>query len=791
MDLPALKSRLVQRAVPRLILIQGDEEPAPFRALTLMFADLDEALDCRLEVIRIGGGPGAGADLLAWLREVSKGEVGEPGRPGWLLLDRKGALLASGASVPSSERLQEALALAGLEGPSAVLNRFIAQEPDHAEALRDLLQVQRGHLRARLSRIPKDGAVELDPITDQRIWGRLAVLINKLMDLGDWMPLGLCLEGLLPPGLPERNSPCMLALYRKQRPRIQNLVRRYPENTTLWLDLRRMDRVLDLVPPMREWREVALEIPPGTSPRSMNAHALGRALTTDARETGDWSLAYHALAQLWPPVRAQLRLSTLVRLGEERREPRPDELAQVVHQDREVAWNLLLEPLVESMIRTHHEGEIPGLLKTLDASWIGLELPSRLRSLARRLGRADLLPTWLVSLQAPDPALPVEGLLGVEWRVFFQGALDEGRMRACEGCLAWHGLVVPFVPSSKAWRKRLGWKEDGTHWALVDSEGHVWLEGRGFPEAEAFEASLQEARIPFADQMLQNRMLQSPGRIRWLAEWAQVHVTRSIACGPTAMDLHGKDVSASKETGEQARLRMIECWKAYLQAVVSLLSDPAGTHPDLLTLAAPYGFSRRLLSAGLELPSRDDGHESSVAWTDGDLERQVLALLENHLRRRPSDPALWDLWVEVQPWSTGFPVEMLARWRQSPMSAPGSWPSADLLLSLSLSLKRKGDWRGLLDLLNPRWAIVYGTVPSPGPRAVGAPQASSAPWNGRLTRLMLEALVRLGRIGEAEERVVLLKGKGEVLEDALGLKVVAESAGAGEWARRSLGAWVH
>ena len=408
----------------------------------------------------------------------------------WVLLGRDGSAMTFGQALPTPEALVQTLEAAGERNLVAELQLFLKGHPDHLEARRDLILALRHRLDLRLQAHPAPSSQDLSPALDQKVWGAIAGQLDFLLRED---ALG-CLEGgldsLLPPGAPERSSPSMKALYRRHRPGIAALLQRLPESRTPWFDLLRMDQVLgeDLLLPTLE--HLTLFTSPFHDLR-LPFPQLGERIQTEARRTGDWRSALPILRLLWDRAALnELTFSFVTGIGPERRKPTPGELKQSDAQDREVTWTRLLVPLIEAMMRTETEGEVPALLASLDGSWAPLGLEARALKLAQSLGRPDLGPRWASATRTLPPRIPREGMLSGEFRIFYQHQQQRQSQKPQEWAYGGRGYTRPFrqegiglemleVPAT--WKARLGWRDGEPHWAAVDRGGQIVLQGEHLP----------------------------------------------------------------------------------------------------------------------------------------------------------------------------------------------------------------------------------------------------------------------------------------------------------------------
>lgn len=771
-DHGSLKARFERTQVPRLLIFCGPTPTSEARAVARAAADLDEFLDRGVEVLVVKEGPGEASDEASWLRErAGLGPEGD-GSTRWVLLDSKGRVLESAPGLPPVEGLVPKLLLAGERSRVEELRAFLRQHPDHAEAQRDLLVALRRRTLARVRQSAPPEGRDLDPEVDERVWGAFAQVADRLMSRGQWALFDLSLDGLLPATLPEKASPRMVTLYRKHRPSFLEAVRNLPGNTHLWLNLLRMELVLGRPLPLGDVGDVPILPQPGGSLGSLDHLSLGRAITKVARTSQDWRAAKPLLAQLWwRGARPHLHTSFVLGIGPEGRSPTDSERARIATEDRENLWQAVLGPLVEALVRTGEAGAVPGVLASLDASWAALGLGGKLEGLARHLGRPDLIRPWLTCLAGLPEGVPVEGMLGLEFRIFHEGQDPRLDLGSYPWTFLEAGVEMMMIPVPGPWRARLGWDGRTPKWALVDHEGNVRLAGDHLPQARALRGVFEQGAGETWAQRVETFLRKNPSHLSGLAAWARVQAGKA-----RAFQERRRGEPPGSPEAERLAMGEMESWEAYLRALSHLLDQPLGSHPDLLERITPHGL--RDLGAG------GGGPEDAppVAVPTASLHR-VLTSLEGLLHQRPGDQAVWGIWLELEPWSTRRPSDLLADLTPSPGRSAEVWPPEPLLHRLARSEQGRGDWLGVVSLLEPRWrAWMERRREGPAGPAQGA--GSRPPgWSGRLTQVLLEAELHLGRLIEAGQILDGLDEFGERLDDPRGALQLATTLGHEAWAR--------
>jgi hypothetical protein len=694
-----------------------------------------------------------------------------PGPAAWVLLDGQGELLAADGSLPEAEALAQILEAAGLRSPVRVLQAFLGAHPDHAEARLDLVRALRPRLRARLAELEPG---ELAPDTDARIWGPMAQELDLLFRTADWSSLGLNLDrDLQLKDRPERFSPAMRALYRRHLPQLQADLLRCPQNPPVWFNLLRMDQVLGeqtllatlaAVPWFQVRPTEAAQLPYGP---------MAQALHREAVRTGAWRQAMTVELALWRQlVRPKLCFFGKAGLlppgaGPEARQP-------WLLAERETIWSQLLAPLIEAMVRAGAEGEVPGLLGELDASWGGIAWPNRFQRLARTLGRPDLARVWLAAVRQSAPEGVLERLPGWDRVLLVQGqpqapkepgAAPPPTRAAYARPFRRLGMTLGLQLAPPAWRRLLGWNGTQPRWALVDGQGQILLQGEQLPAPEPLMADYRARGLPVdLDQVLTFRQ-DHPEHLGALA--AEVRIRGVIASA------HRAERWASA-TSERLGGAETEAWQAYVRAMESLLQDPMGTCPGLLR------------TAQVQVPGPDAWEAEAGSQGLDALAARLLPRLEADLARRPSGQELWWLWLAFAPYQGRSMAALLEAMAPSPVTPSGAWPSHGILAAGAASLRNAERWQEVVDLLQPRWRERAAAFQQQQARP-GARYGFSLDWSWELTRPLLEALLHLGQTQDADAILEALDAAGGRRPGAQALRPLCDLArelGLDSWARR-------
>ncbi|MDR0498997.1 MAG: hypothetical protein LBH03_04600 [Holophagales bacterium] len=95
----------------------------------------------------------------------------------WAALDLENKLIISGVKTPGASEFDKMLEQRGVRSPLRQVRDFLRENPDHIDAMTDLLK----EVRCRALHImPPDATEDLDTKTDLRIWGVLAAETDRV-----------------------------------------------------------------------------------------------------------------------------------------------------------------------------------------------------------------------------------------------------------------------------------------------------------------------------------------------------------------------------------------------------------------------------------------------------------------------------------------------------------------------------------------------------------------------------------------------------------------------------------
>jgi hypothetical protein len=332
--------------------------------------------------------------------------------------------------------------------------------------------------------------------------------------------------------------------------------------------------------------------------------------------------------------------------------------------------------------------------------------------------KKNRLGTWLV--------LEDEG---AAWGATIRAALDDD-------ALVTLNLPLKVVSGGKkpdalaaTLRDRYGWAK-GAHWALVDAKGFVLVERSTQPTVPGLVSATEQAGVKSRTQELEEFLKQNPDHLE--AQGALLKELVNIANRRTRKalgNLPEKLVGAQPVPTEPPRQLDAEAdlkiWSTVVLRLGQLLQGAwreAAVYPAVAIMASTAEHSPSMAAL--------------LTHYKGDM--------EDALRRRPTGPELWYLWLAASSKCGGWSLASLLQSLQPlPGIVPGEWPPAMALNEFVKDAKGRGDWSAIRGVLEPR----LENLRTDGFRASG-----EGLWNSVISPL-LEALVSLGDIPAADQLI--------------------------------------
>jgi hypothetical protein len=352
-----------------------EDEGAAWGAMALTALDEDILMTLNLPLRVVAGGKQADA-LAASLRERFSWIKGAH----WALVDAKGRILVEGSSPPTTSGFTAAAEQAGVRSRAQELEAFLRQNPDHLEAQMALLlervTVANRRTRKIFGNPPSSPSTSqpdspeptrmLDPESDLKIWSAVVQQLDRLFQ-GAWREAGYQAGLAISISAAER-SPSMIAVLTRHRGDIEEALRQRPNAVDPWLVWLGASKKCGWpLSPLLQ----SLQPLPGTMPGEWPPMMALTTFIKDAKARRDWIAIREVLEARWE----HLKTST-------------DSL------NGEGWWDLLLSPLLESLISLWEVGAADLLMNEAVATEGSSELPGKARDLATRLKRPDLATRW-------------------------------------------------------------------------------------------------------------------------------------------------------------------------------------------------------------------------------------------------------------------------------------------------------------------------------------------------------------------------------------------------------------
>lgn len=347
-------------------------------------------------------GGGAERELVAELRL--------PPGPRWLLLGRRGQLLAQGEGLPDAAAFAQQLRQAGFRDPVKELQGYLKANPDSVEAHERLLALlrQRGeratqrfmglqvpsprdfldrgdlegyrHAREALPQADLSKAKALDPVQDLEAWSAFVQEFDAVFRSGQWREMDLAWTR---EGRPlDAASPSLQALYRRWQPSVEEALRRQPELEPfwdLWIWMSEAQGGRPLAPLL-----ASIKPSPLTARSQWPPDRAAQALRAAAHSPEDWRILKARYQAQWEDEPQVLR-EPAAEAG-----ATPEVQSALLDQD----WNEVLAPLLECCLRGGDPHQAEAFLdEALEASrWA--PLAERGAALAQRCGDKALAARW-------------------------------------------------------------------------------------------------------------------------------------------------------------------------------------------------------------------------------------------------------------------------------------------------------------------------------------------------------------------------------------------------------------
>lgn len=319
--------------------------------------------------------------------------------------------------------------------------------------------------------------------------------------------------------------------------------------------------------------------------------------------------------------------------------------------------------------------------------------------------------------------------------------------------------VQDLDPGSKVGREAarlLGWGPARPHWALLGPDRRVHAEGVEAPTAASLAEAYRASGLRTRAGLLRDFLREHPGHreaqaqllldLRGIGEKRMARLPEASTGAPGAASSKPTTAPDLPEDLDRAAWgEYADRFEAYLREDAWLDADPDASSP--LALAA-------------QLP---DGAERSPRLRR--LAGSLIGLVEDRLRRKPSDDRRWAVWLSFRATAgRGRPSEVLAG--LPPLPGSRRWPPAAALEAYVADARESGDWRMVEPVLQSTYDETMEFVQAL--QTAGAEDAGGQPrmgasfgyggWTGE-TALLVEAKLRLGKEAEADRLVEAVLGR--------------------------------
>jgi hypothetical protein len=650
-------------------------------------------------------------------------------------------LIVTGVQTPSAKEFEQMLDQRGIKSPLRQVRDFLRENPDHIDAMTDLLTEVR---RRALHVMPQDATEDLDTEADLRTWGVLAAETDRVFS-GNWLGIEL---GLFRPdkSQPERVSNLMKASFRKHIPKVESALRLVPVDSDLWniwawmassLPDYKWGDFVNIFEPVvfrRDHNSNVVSIPSSEACVWIVAKALGEkdwATMIKFAPIAKWCRQHSGTAKTeWLPGGDFAWMS----FGYEPIEGYPIKSAYV--------------PLLEALLRT---GDIDGANAVFDEMLFRLDKNGTIAAgVARSVGMEDLAAIWekgepfnkVLFEPKPEPWFLVLAPPNAEGGAYMQQLI---------------GVIFKLPPSSSFTQTHigsqehvaLGWKiEDGNGWALISADGHLLAKDSGIPSLEDVQAIFDRFNIKSQLEIYKKYMADhgSSPQLELLAAF-EIYKNR-------------REIAASTDGSQDENSIAEFAW--YLNKVMR-------EHPGALAY----------------LPSIWSASHNEVLTS---LSKQMLANIELLLLNKPSTVTLWNQWIfwkniEGSERSLESMVESV---KLSPLAKAGTVPPSSVIDYYFEDCKRNGSWNKVIGLLKTAWDREFLRLDTNMGYSYSG--INKGTLGDRLGVPLIEAYLQDGRPNEANEIFNAVLGIGGKFTDISKIAALAKEKGqerlAREWGER-------
>ena len=629
-------------------------------------------------------------DFERWFRQ----HYGLSNSARWGALDMKNNLIVSGIQTPETKEFDQMLERQGIKTPARQLRDFLRENPDHIDAMTDLLNEVR---RRALHVMPSSSSEDLDTETDLRTWAVLANETDKAFS-GSWVGIDINFFRL-DQEQPERHSKLMRDVFRKHISKVEMTVREQPLNGTLWNIWAWMARSS----PEYNWKLFVSTIEPVRFPYSNISHYLPPPevcawLVEESKNKSDWEtvIKYAVIARQfsghsagrtrveWVPGGAYSAFAS----DTNHIKDYPAKSAYAPHLEALLKLGRVDEAndVYDEMIRIEGKEDHYAKMVVIDGKSERYKANNALiaADAARSAGMEDVAIVWEQGeLISKHPWQYFTPMYVSGFPLFFINADGQSDYYKKFYNLV-SGLSAVFRiyagSSQKEDFESLGWKkEDGDRWAIIGSDLRVIEQGEGMPDATALESILYRNNL--RDEIGSRRA--------YMSEYgAQPGLELDLALIMIGQTDRNLDAAEKNQTGSPMSAEGGDDPFAEAARTMSRLVNDR--HDLMMNLTSFYYSSSNQITKS----------QSMYA-----IAGRLLPHLETLLARKPSSGVLWNQWLfwrGIQGANRSIDL-LIEEIKSSPVSQPGTVPPASVFNTYYDECRREGKWDKVIKLLRTVW----------------------------------------------------------------------------------------
>ncbi|MCL1892667.1 MAG: hypothetical protein FWG02_00335 [Holophagaceae bacterium] len=583
----------------------------------------------------------------------------------WLALGMDGQLITSGIQIPGSKEFEQLLKKMGYRTPLQTVRAFLRENPDHIDAKTDLLKEVRR--RAMLNE-PLTFDEDLDVGQDLRKWGVLATETNNVFQ-GSW--LGIEIQFFKPEeDQPERYSPLMREVFRRNIGKVESAIRQQPTNTTLWNIWAWMARSI----PDHKWDAFIDSVGVFTPFRSAYcpSEEVCVWLASEARLKKDWESVIKFASQAkrfvvrhnnerfvhWSPGGGTATSVNYVPI-----EGYPGSSAYAPHLEALLMLGRIddANDLFDEMIRLQDDFDLGEFISNSTNVKHAV-------SAARIAGMEEIAKIWEKGMQVNKVPYISTGFYSGEPIFVLMGNYNGNYHKEFEELVALleANIVVYAGPSEKN-LATLGWKRDDVElWALIGADGRLLHQDKVIPDVSTMRSILAHHKV------------EAPYNF-----------------GSSYIAKHGNTPGIDFYLIGN-NLRQLSRQSSSKEVVEDLLEDTARLFRRIMrdnqdTLATP--------------------HSAPTAWGTlkhsslQALSKSYLMAIESLLARKPSSLNLWYqwlFWAEIEDESPSM-EPLLDQIKLSPLSGYETIPPPNATSRYYNYCKKTGNWHRVIEMLKRAW----------------------------------------------------------------------------------------